>query len=41
MIGTSFAVSIERGDIHAMQDSAEHGRRSMLHEILFNQLLGR
>jgi hypothetical protein len=39
MIGTSCAFSIERGDIPAMQDSAEHGPRPTLNGILFNQLL--
>ncbi len=39
MIGTSFAFSIERGDIPAMQNSAEHGPRPMHNGIPFNQLL--
>lgn len=40
MIGTSFAFSIERGDIPALQNSAELGPQPMLNGILFNQQLG-
>ncbi len=37
---TAFVFSIERGDMPALQNSAEHGPRPMLNGILFNQLLG-
>lgn len=40
LIGTAFVFSIERGDIHAMRNSAEHGPRSLLNRILFNPLPG-
>ena len=38
MIGV-FALSIERGDILGLQNSAARGQRPMLNGILFNQLL--
>ena len=40
MIGTSIAFSIERGDIPAMQNSADLGPQPMLNGILVNQLSG-